>query len=273
MDFYMNEYDDFMESGNDSNEARDISLEMEELQMAKLVIGLEATEEMYELNLRAAELQCYSESGSDSDFMAYVEAADKDLDKKAENMIKRLWQKVVTFFENLKEKFFGGKEEDLPDDSQVHMPKVVANFLNKLASLWSAVKTAIANGRQKLSENPKWQKFMLLMATALAALGTTAFVVTTNLDKMKSDFNKAMKEKFGSDDTTMSGRMFNSVRKTVEGMVDFVKGIGKKNVNSESADADSAKEMSTFGSHLNKLLTKVHAPFQQFKRKKAAAGA
>ena len=273
MHFYMNDYDDFMESGSDSTEARDVSLEMEELQMAKLVIGLESAEEMYELNLRAAELQCYAESGSDSDFMSYVEAADKDLDKKAENIIKKLWQKVVSFFEGLKEKFFGGKEEDLPDDAVVHMPKVVANFLSKLASLWAAVKGAIANGRQKLSENPKWQKFMLMMATALAALGTTAFVVTTKLDKMSSDFQKAVKAKFGSDETTMGGRMFNSVRKTIEGMVDFVKGIGKKNVNSESADADAAKEMSTLGSHLNKLLTKVRAPFQQFKRKKAAAEA
>lgn len=265
MDFY----EDFMESGVDYTNPSEIALARDQVQMQKMIIALESAEALHEISLREAELKCYAESGSDDDFISYVEAANNDLEQKTDNIIKRLWQKVADFFTKLKEKIVG-KDDDvqLPDDSEVHMPRVVANFLDKLAGLWAQVKAAIANAKKKLSENPAWQKFILLMATALAAIGTTAFVLVTKTDKLKID----IKEKFSKDDVAMSGKKFNGVRGLLNNMADHVKGIAKKNANSSTGDADTAREMSKFGTQLNTLVGKVKAPFRQWKAKKAAAG-
>ena len=266
MDFY----EDFMESGMDYSNPSDLALARDQVQMQKLVLALESAESMHEIALREAELKCYAESGSDDDFIGYVEAANNDLEQKTDNIIKRLWQKVADFFTKLKEKIVG-KDDDvnLPDDSEVHMPRVVANFLEKLAGLWAQVKAAIANAKKKLSENPAWQKFILLMATAVAAIGTSAFILVTKVDKAKID----IKDKFSKDDVVMSGKKFNGVRSLLNNMSDHVKGVAKKNASSATGDADTAKEMSKFGSQLSTLVTKVKAPFRQWKAKKAAAGA
>lgn len=272
MDFYMDDFD-FMESGDDMD-LRDVSLEREELQMAKMVVALESAEDMYELSLREAELKCYAESGSDDDFMSYCEAAGKDLEQKTDGIIKKLWQKVVSFFEKLKEKFFGKDAGDLPDDAKVHMPKIVAAFLNKLGGLWSGVKGLIANSKQKLSESSKWQKFMALTISAVAAIGGTAFVVTrVKKGKAGKAGEQAAEGSSAKGDATMSGAKFKAVRKVLEGIVDFVKGIGKKKMNSDSGDADTAKEMSSLGSHLSKLLTKMSAPFRAAKNAALMHGA
>ena len=257
-------YEDFMESGVDYTDSSELALARDQVQMQKMVVALESAEAMHEISLREAELKCYAESGSDEDFIGYVEAANNNLEQKTDNIIKRLWKKVEDFFTKLKEKIFGTNDVNLPDDSEVHMPRVVANFLDKLAGLWSQVKAAIANAKKKLSENPAWQKFILLMATAVAAIATSAFILVTKTDKLKLD----IKEKFSKDDTAMSGKKFNGIRSLLNNMTDHVKGIAKKNANSSAGDADTAKEMSKFGTHLNTLVTKVAGPFRQWKAKR-----
>ena len=262
-------YEDFMESGVDYTDSSELALARDQVQMQKMIVALESAEAMHEISLREAELRCYVESGSDEDFIGYVEAANNNLEQKTDNIIKKLWKKVEDFFTKLKEKIFGTNDVNLPDDSEVHMPRVVANFLDKLAGLWAQAKAAIANVKKKLSENPVWQKFILLMATAVAAIATGAFILVTKMDKLKLD----VKEKFSKDDTVMSGKKFNGVRSLLNNMADHVKGIAKKNANSATGDADTAQEMSKFGTHLNTLAGKVKAPFRQWKSKKAAAGA
>ena len=259
-------YEDFMESGVDYTDPSEIALARDQVQMQKMVVALESAEAMHEISLREAELKCYAESGSDEDFIGYVEAANNSLEQKTDNIIKKLWKKVEDFFTKLKEKIFGTNDVNLPDDSEVHMPRVVANFLEKLSGLWAQAKAAIANAKKKLSENPVWQKFILLMATAVAAIATSAFILVTKTDKLKLD----IKEKFSKDDTAMSGKKFNVIRSLLNNMTDHVKGIAKKNANSSAGDADTAKEMSKFGTHLNTLVTKVAGPFRQWKAKRKA---
>ena len=128
------------------NYERDPIFESLEIQAEKLILGLEAAEQMHELRMREIELQCFSESASDEDFIAYVEAEDQKDSGNKEGLIKRLWNKVVEIFTRIKEKFFGpsSKNKQLPADAQVGVSNPFKKFFNLLRSSWGSIKTSIS---------------------------------------------------------------------------------------------------------------------------------
>lgn len=285
MFFEMNEYDDFLESADEvGGDSRDVSLERTECQMAKMVVALESAEEMYDLNLREAELKVYAESGTDEDFMTYCEAAKTDLDQKTDNIVKKLWGKVVQFFQMLKEKFFGGKGKNMEKDDRIQCPKPLAFVIKKINPMWSSVKSALASGKNKLSENGNWKKLCAALG-AVTAVSGGVFLYTKKYRDFGKQVAENMKAKAGAG-TPDQGKMvdlkayeeitgveFNKAYITFEEIDSFCLKHSKKmydgmNKTMDAMGADTAKEMSALGSLIKPIVSKMNG--LRLKKEKAA---
>ena len=303
MFFEMNEYDEYLESADELGEiSRDVSLERAECQMAKMVVALESAEEMYDLNLREAELKVYAESGTDSDLMAYCEAAQADLDSKTGGILMKLWKKVAEFFTMLKEKLLGKKGKALTKEDKVSMPKPVAFALKKVKSLWSGVKSTIASGKKKLSENNNWKKLVAVLIGAATVTGGGMILhnvigkkkksdITEPYDKFVKDIEAGMRAKAEAnggrvdlaDYESMSGVEFEQYSIMVDEITGFISKYGEKMYKGYSAQSgvssvptdvssENAKELSRLGSLIKPIvnaITSIHLK----KAKAAAAGA
>ena len=288
MFYEIGEYDGFFESADEiDGVSRDVALEKTECQIAKMVVALESAEEMYELNLREAELKCYAESGTDEDFMTYCEAAKTDLDQKTDNIIKKLWGKVVQFFQTLKEKFFSGKGKNMEKEDRIKCPKPLAFVIKKISPMWSSVKSVLASGKNKLSENGNWKKLCAALAAATAVGGGT-YLYT----KKYRDFGKQvadnMKAKAGAGTPDqgklvdlkayeeITGVEFNKAYITFEEIDSFCLKHCKKmydgvNKTMDAMGADSAKEISAFGSLVKPIISIMNG--LRMKKGKASATA
>ena len=311
MIFEINDYDDFLESADEvGGNSRDITVDQTECQLAKMIVALESAEEMYDLNLREAELKCYAESGTDDDFMTFVEAAGADLAQKTDSLIKRIWAKVVQFFTQLKDKILGKAGKDLEKEDKVQCPKPVAFVIKKFNSLWGGVKSAIASAKGKLSENPNWKKLVAALMAAVAVIGSVVVIKQRKFEKkfvsdqVVSEL-RAMPNKgtmAGSDLTTLTGKEFNDAYYKMNDAIGYVqkyshqvykridaefkwngndggiKGVmkeakkgAKARVNVD-AETDKAKCLSTLGSLLKPIASKF-ASIRSQKSKTAAAEA
>lgn len=125
---------------------RDHAFESLEIQSEKLIIGLEAAERIHDLRMHEIELQCFSESAPDDDFIAYMEAEEQKDSGNKEGLIKRLWKKVAELFTRIREKFFGpsNKVKDLPANATVKISVKTHKFLNFFKKSWGTIKSMIA---------------------------------------------------------------------------------------------------------------------------------
>ena len=165
---------------------RDPIFESLEIQAEKLILGLEAAEQMHEFHIREIELQCFSESASNEDFIAYMEAEDKKDTGNKEGLLKRLWKKVVELFTRIREKFFSGKKTELPNDVVIQVDKNTHKFLNLLRKSWGSVKTIIAGCLHPIKGRKTGSRILDALCIAIDALAAGIFFSYINKSRKQA---------------------------------------------------------------------------------------
>lgn len=153
-------------------EDRDVKLEAAELALEKAHLAYDTINRLSDLRTHEVELQCFAESADTDTYLSYMEAAEAQISEKKESALKKLWEKIKALFRALKEKFFGkNKGKDLPKNDVVYVKKPFGIFLKKIKSMAGSIITAIKNTKKKLSEQPAWKKFLVLLGAVAVAGG------------------------------------------------------------------------------------------------------
>ena len=280
LDFPYLEYGDY---------ERDPIFESLEIQAKKLILGLEAAEQMHELRMREIELQCFTESASDESFMAFVESEDEKNAEKKTSLVTRIWDKVVKLFTRIKEKFFGSsKGKDLPKNATVKVTKGYKAFFSTLKSHWGSIKSKLVAKKTELMTDPKWSKVIALLTglvagavtiyvgkSALSAVGehikdtmaandATQELVSRRLAKNKKEDTELYNaDKISKKDLyEITGIQFNADYVTLENVAGFCQmyasDIRKKGQVGYGWEETNGKELTKLASAMHKLLSAMH---------------
>lgn len=167
MEYYLDEFsEDYFEEGG---ELYDPSLDMLGLDIDKLFCALEYVEDSYDMSIREADLKCYTESADDDTLMEYYEDANTKMIEKSQNIIQKIWKKLLELFEKIKTKF--RKKVDVPPETKVYVPKPFHNLMKKFNSAWSSAKSVIIAGKDGLAQHKAVVALITLLTAALASVG------------------------------------------------------------------------------------------------------
>ena len=240
MDFVL--YTEYL---TESEIADEIAMETAAINLDRLFHAYNAVTEKAELDLRAAELKCFEESGDMDDLISLYEEAKEEVAEKEKGILSKIWEGIVNFFKRIKD-FITGKKQEIDPNKKYGVPK---GFIAYLKSAFDFVKTWLGNGLKALFEFVR--KHPVVDAAAVSGLAVGLFL---NKDKIKEWFSKTEKEE-------ITGSEIITVVQAGEEISTHVQDFANKKRGQDTTEEDNkaASLLSKIASGIREVLSKLFA--------------